>query len=138
MKGIELPINALVIIIIAVLVLLGIAALWMSGWGGGSQGVTVEAAKAAACSALMRNYAGCSAIFPKDITISNFDANMNGATGAAEATTNFNNGALPSCNSATLPAQNGDNLQTLCYCYYNTKTIATAVADCRKLCGCGG
>jgi hypothetical protein len=129
MKGIELPINALIIITVAVLVLLGIVALWMSSWGGGSRGVTIEAAKSAACSELMRYYAGCTAKDPKDIPISNFDANRNGNNGDAGT---FDSTKTVCGTSAD--AANGDNLQTLCYCYYNAKTASA----CRITCGCGG
>jgi hypothetical protein len=119
MKGLELPINALIIIVIAVLVLLGIAALWMSGWGGGSQGVTVEAAKAAACGVVMRDSRGCMSVTPSTITfdgntptVPKFDINKDNLFTAA------------------------DNLQLLCSTYYGTG--AAAASDCRKICGCSG
>jgi len=140
MKGIELPINALIIIVVAVLVLLGIVALWMSGWGGGSQGVTIEAAKSAACSELMRYYAGCTAKEPYTIGISGFDADRDGSPDMGTAAKSW-------CWTATSPAgctakskcdgtiaTDKDNLASLCSCYYNAWTAA----DCRRLCGCGG
>jgi hypothetical protein len=120
MKGIELPINALIIITVAVLVLLGIVALWMSGWGSGSQGVTIEAAKAVGCSALLRDSAGCTAVDPALIIfdganafrhVVKFDADGDGTPGEALE----------------------DNLQNLCNRYYGTSTAG----DCRKVCGCG-
>jgi len=122
MKGIELPINALIIIVVAILVLLGIVALWMSGWGGGSQGVTVEAAKATGCGALMRSAGGCTGVTPANIFydgqnlvnhVLKFDADGDGTAGDADGT---------------------DNLQSLCTRYYNAATPS----DCRKVCGCSG
>ena len=120
MKGIELPVNALIIITVAIVVLLGIVALWMTSWGGGSQGVTIEAAKAAGCGELMRTGAGCTGVDPATIIydgtnahlhVLRFDANGDGIAGAAT-----------------------DTLQALCNRYYGT----TTASDCRKVCGCGG
>jgi len=117
MKGIELPINALIIIVVAVLVLLGIVSLWMSGWGGGSQGITIEAAKAAGCGALMRNSTGCTGVDTDYIyydgsvlTVPRFDANGDGSFTHA------------------------DNLTELCARYYST---GTDKSSCRRICGCG-
>jgi hypothetical protein len=119
MKGIELPINALIIITVAVLVLLGIVALWMSGWGGGSQGITLEAAKTIGCAALLRDSAGCTSVDPGLIMfdgvsafrhVVRFDADGNGT-----------------------PGELTDTLQQLCNRYYGTATAG----DCRKVCGCG-
>jgi hypothetical protein len=118
MKGIELPINVLIIISVALLVLLGIVALWMSGWSGGSQGVTIEAAKAAGCGALMRNSSGCTGVDP---AIINF-------TGTYPA--------VPSMDVNHDDAINaGDTLQSLCNTYYGTAGSQNA---CRRICGCGG
>jgi hypothetical protein len=130
MKGIELPINALIIITVAVLVLLGIVALWMSSWGGGSQGVTVEAMKAAGCGALMRDARGCTSIDPatqiyfdgSTATVPKFDINKDGKFCPAG----------PTC----VAADPADSLQLLCSTYYGTS--ATGASDCRKICGCGG
>ena len=121
MKGIELPINALIIIVVAVLVLLGIVALWMSGWGGGSQGVTIEAAKASGCAALMRDAAGCTSVDPATIL-------YDGGT-TSKSAFKFD---VKSDGDTT-----NDNLQVLCDTYYGTSG-ATKASDCRKICGCGG
>jgi hypothetical protein len=142
MKGMELPVNALVIILIAVLVLLGIVALWMGGWVAGAQGVTIEAAKAAACSELMRYYLGCTALEPYTIGISNFDANKNGAILSGILPGDWcwaigvPGGALacPAKSVCGTTSTGKDNLASLCSCYYSAWTAS----DCRKLCGCGG
>ena len=114
MKGIELPINALIIVALALLVLLGIVALWMSGWGGGSQGITIEAAKAAGCGALMRSAGGCTTVDPSIIL---FDGSTAGVP------------------LFDVPG-GADNLQRLCEYYYGV--AAADLVACRKVCGCGG
>ena len=54
MKGIELPINILVIVAVAIIVLLGVIALFYSSWFGGTQPMSLEAAKAQACNVASR------------------------------------------------------------------------------------
>lgn len=49
MKGIELPINITVIIVIVVIVLLGIMALFNTGWGSGSSILSTESVKNSYC-----------------------------------------------------------------------------------------
>jgi hypothetical protein len=133
MKGIELPVNALIIISIALLVLLGIVALWMSGWGTGAQGVTVEAAKAAGCGALLRDSRGCAAVLPSGIyfdgnnaTVPKFDVNKDGKI--CPAGPDGIEGTTDDCAPA-------DSLQFLCSTYYGTGATASA---CRQVCGCTG
>lgn len=126
MKGTELPISTIVIIALVLVVLLGIVALWMSSWGGGAQGITLEAAKSNACAEVMRYFEGCTAKHTYEVRINNFDANHDGnILGGTEA-------AYPT--SCTTPAGGNDNLARLCACYYNAATDS----DCRKVCGCGG
>ena len=57
MKGVELPINVLVIVAIAVIVLLGLIALYFLGFGPFSTGVSLQAAKSQGCQALVNG--GC-------------------------------------------------------------------------------
>lgn len=118
MKGIELPINTIIVIAIALLVLLGITALWMSSWGGGSQGVTMEAAKAAGCGALMRNSTGCAGA---DTTAINYTG-----TYPAVPRMDVNNDHN---------IDGGDTLQHLCETYYGV--AAGDQVGCRRVCGCG-
>ena len=129
MKGISLPINTLIIVVIGLVVLLGIVAMWFGGFSPFSTSISVEGAKNALCDEEVRE--GCDDETRMQ-TIDSFDANKNGAVGAAEATQNFNWGAPPACTSATLPANHGDNLASICYCFYGR----TTEASCRKLCGC--
>jgi hypothetical protein len=67
-KGIELPINILVVVAVAVIVLLGVVALYFSGWFSGTAPVTLEAAKAQACNIASRQ--GCGVADPTAITVS--------------------------------------------------------------------
>jgi hypothetical protein len=65
MKGVELPINVLVIVAIAIIVLLGLVALYFLGFGPFSTGVSLQAAKSQGCQALVNQ--GCG---DTDITVS--------------------------------------------------------------------
>ena len=56
-KGIELPINILVIVAVAIIVLLGVIALFYSSWFSGTGTISLEAAKGTACNAAVRE--GC-------------------------------------------------------------------------------
>ncbi len=112
MKGVELPITALIIIALGLLVLLGVVALWMGGWSGGSTGVNVEAAKAAACGVVMREEAGCSTTTPSTILL---------------------DGTEPGVPAFDVPGA-ADNLQMLCETFYGV--TAGSASECRQVCGC--
>ena len=78
MKGIELPVNVLVIIAIAVLVLLGLIVIFSFAIGGASP-IQVMLEKGPACQkyGAPNDCAGEGAISPNSITV-NIDANHNG------------------------------------------------------------
>jgi hypothetical protein len=97
MKGIELPINILVIVAVAIIVLLGVIALFYSSWFTGTAPVSLEAAKSQSCNAMSR--AGCNAS-PSDISV-NYDANKDGTI------------------------DGGDTLDQLCIEYYGVIETAT-------------
>lgn len=78
MKGIELPVNALIIVILAVLVLLGILALYAGVWSPSSGGIILESAKNNGCHMLASM--GCNAADTNIITV-NYDASGNGNIG---------------------------------------------------------
>ncbi len=135
MKGIELPINILVIIAVAVIVLLGVIALYFSGFMGPAGIVTQDAAKSSACKLVMSNVGGCMSSDPTAIVLGEtgvppFDANRDGHlcyTGTTDT----------AC--AGPPALPTDTLQLLCQTYYGISSAATdRVAQCRKVCGCTG
>jgi len=90
MKGLELPINVLVLIAVAVIVLLGIVALYFTGFLGPSGQVTLSTVTSTACGSWQRqNYPDAS-----NIEISNYDANGDNSLNPASDCT-------------------GDNLETL-------------------------
>lgn len=134
MRGIELPINALIIIVIAVIVLVALIAMFYPAFSGGSQTVSVESVKSTACQILVEAKK-CGATTPltntSQITISNFDANKDGTNGDNMANTVNSGVTFPtSCTTASHPDH--DNLASLCICYYS---IYTEVG-CKALCGC--
>ena len=125
MKGVELPINILVIVAVAVIVLLGIVALYFAGFIGPASTINQGAAKTAGCSYVMNNPNGCQTVTPINIIFggaggpSRFDVNGDGTYTAA------------------------DNLQALCERYYSVvptvpADIAKDASNCRKVCGCQG
>ena len=107
MKGIELPINVLVIVAIAVIVLLGMVALYFAGWPSIQRPISYEAVKSTACDELIRT--GCGDT--EAIGIANFDVDGSGTMG-----------------------DSGDTLQALCEEYYGVE--ADDQVGCRLKCGC--
>jgi hypothetical protein len=74
MKGIELPINILVIVAVAIIVLLGIIALFYSSWFTGTGPVTSQTAVSQACNIATRT--GCEAT-PLTITMTGYKGYLN-------------------------------------------------------------
>jgi len=116
-KGIELPINILVVIAVAIIVLLGVIALYFSGFMGPAGVISSESAKNAACQRVMRNPAGCVTVDPSTILL---DGSIAGVPG------------FDADNDGDVDAD--DDLLDLCQNYFG----ATTKSDCRKLCGCSG
>jgi hypothetical protein len=131
MKGIELPINILIIIAVAVIVLIAVVAMFYPAFSGGGGTVSSDVAKSAACQILVSRQ-GCtnSAITTSGITISNFDADKSGGFNPGIATGN----SCPTIGSVGPPivATSSDNLYMLCQCYYSV----SGDAACKNLCGC--
>ena len=111
MKGVELPINILVVIAVAVIVLLGVIALYFGGFVKPAELINQEAAKSKYCALVMRDPAGCTTVDTSAIGITDFDANGDGT-----------------CCDAS------DTLQALCETFYNVG--AGDMAGCRRTCGC--
>jgi len=139
MKGLELPLSTIVIIAMVLIVLLGIVALWISGFGGGATAISVEAAKSAGCGRLMRDIRTCSAVDPYGEIpfdgsvpgVPKFDVNKDGLFCSVIASVPP---AVGPC-----AGQPTDTLQTLCETYYGiSPTDAQRFSQCRKVCGCGG
>jgi len=110
-KGVELPINILVIVAIAVIVLLGLIALYFVGWGPFAGAAGLEGVKNAACRELVQENR-CNLTTLSLIPTPNFDADKDGTPGETAAA--------------------GDNLDNLCEKYFNYPDDA----DCGRLCGC--
>ena len=122
MKGVELPINILVIVAIAVIVLLGLIALYFVGWGPFAGVAGLEGVKNEACRELVQGQ-NCG-VETLTITISNFDADGDGSNDPTQVFT------------WTAPdnSTDGDNLAALCYYRY----ARTSDAACKTLCNCPG
>jgi len=108
MKGVELPINVLVIVAIAVIVLLGIIALYFAGFGPAAGQVNLQTATSAACGSWRAR--GSTTVSADTITISSFDANGDGTITAAAG-----------CGGTA------DNLETLGVKYYGTTACSTTL-----------
>ena len=116
-KGVELPINILVIVAIAVIVLLGLVALYFTGFGPFSATAGIEAVKNQACTELNPR-AGCTAAV--DTITVNYDVNGDGAIVLAD-----------------------DNLQTFGIKYYGCPAFDAAnpspTTSCvKRVCSCPG
>ena len=112
MKGVELPINVLVLVAIAVIILLSIIALYFIGWSPFGGFISLSTLKNTGCSNFSFNY----------------------ACGARNATTK--DICLPSNSYLTKPCRpdgtDASNLFRLCFQYFNVSDDA----GCREVCGC--
>jgi hypothetical protein len=125
MKGIELPINVLIIIAVAVIVLIAIIAMFYPAWTGGSSTMTIEGAKSNACQILTESKK-CS-VATSTIGVVGFDANKDA------------NHAIETQLDAAVSA--GDTLSALCDNYYQINAVTAGTASqaeirCKQLCGC--
>lgn len=93
MRGVELPVNTMVVFVLAVIVLLGILALFLGVWSPLPGAITPQAALNTACLRLVTTR--CDTDLTK-IIVQNFDADKDGKTGGS-----------------------GDNLKNLCLNYFN-------------------
>jgi hypothetical protein len=130
MKGVELPINSLVIIVICLIVLLSVVAFYFFGWRPWSMTVTQESARNNACQMLA--VMGCRA-HPANISVSSFDADKDGnidpLTSSIYITT-------ISCSNPS-DVNTFDSLWSLCVCYYNLPQTDGGVESCKTdICGC--
>ena len=120
MKGMELPVNTLIILVIAIIVLIAIVAFFWGVYDPSKQGMNLETAKTNAC--MMLNNLGCG-VDTSTIAISGFDANKNGVLGDL--------GADGVCTQG-----GGDNLHMLCKCYYGISGNSEE-EDCKTvICNC--
>jgi len=129
MKGLELPINALIIIVLAVIVLISIILLFTTGIKLPQNVITAQTALSNACLLLYNNF-NC-AKSTNSIVLNDFDADQDGSVGTLETGSGWTWG--DSCNPS--PPADGDNLASLCACYFQVSGSG-AEANCKKLCEC--
>jgi len=122
-KGISLPVNILVIIVLALIILIAILALFYGIWPQGVSGVNLEAVKNNACQLLVTTDCGEA----RFVTISNLDADKDGSN---DPSTGWTWGTT--CPTDPADTTLGDNLAALCACYY----FRTDEIGCKELCGC--
>lgn len=114
MKGIELPVNVLIILVLGLIILIAVIVLVQNGSKPATDSVDLTTAKNNACQMLVS--LGCH-VNPQSVRISNFDANKKDGLDA------------------------GDNLMELCKNYYlidgSNDNYASVEDQCRvEICGC--
>jgi hypothetical protein len=126
LKGLELPVNTMIVVVVCLIVLLAIVALFYGTWNSGKGALSQEAAKNSACQALVAM--SCNAD-PSSISVRDFDADRDG---------NLNTvGNLKgACNSAQ-----GDTLYMLCKCWYGISEVLYPTPEqfndqCKSVCMC--
>jgi hypothetical protein len=121
MKGVELPINVIVLVVLALIVLLGILALFFGVWPQGSTGINLEGAKNGACQILISTNCGS----PSSVNVKDFDADKDGTLNEVGPESSIN---AADCGKPGFK----DNLAMLCLCWYGANE-----ADCKtRVCGC--
>lgn len=138
MKGVELPISTIVVIVISILVLVAIIVLFNNVWNPGSDLAKLEGAKSNACQ-MLSSINGCKSTdngITKTIVVNGFDADKDGTQDSGQNVGTV--GVLgTSCTKNDLNAQ--DNLFKLCECWYMIAgTTDEMINDnCKKqVCGC--
>lgn len=119
MKGVELPINLIIIIALALIVLLSVVSLYFSGWLPGALTINVDSVKTESCKRLMPQCYNDVSL----VTIDNFDADKDGILDPDIG--------VGDCSEPGGPSN--DNLYMLCQCYYNANED-----ECRDICMCKG
>ncbi len=121
----ELPINVMVVVLIALVVLIAIFALFSGIWSPSTETLGLETVKSRACSNLVSM--GCT-VDTKDIAINDFDVDGDGKIGASDS------GASCTDSNVGKNPENCDNLYTLCVKKYSIPLGGET--RCKQLCGC--
>jgi len=137
MKGTELPINAIIIIVLALIVLIAILAFYFNVWNPSVDATKLEAAKRVACNKLV-SMGGCDSpnIYTYNILTDGFDADKDGKLDPGD------NRITNQCDSDPGNAASEDNLRTLCQCNYMVGIVGLgaetdAETECKRIvCGC--
>ncbi len=122
MRGVELPISAIILIALAIIALIALIAFLYPEFLGQSESFSVVSVKNTACMEFLDN--NCD-VDPMNIDV-NFDADRNGE-------------AIPrtDCDRSCGPGISCDNLRTLARCWFGCPDL-TIVQCAKKLCGCPG
>ena len=122
MKGVELPINTMIIIVLCLIVLLAIVVLFFGTWNPGQGTLSQEAAKNNACQLMIATRCTSN---PENVIVRDFDADRDGKSNTVGAGTG-------ACGS---PGQ-GDTLYMLCKCWYGIPVDANFNKNCKAVCMC--
>lgn len=119
-KGLQLPVNVLVVMIVAIIALAGVLSLFLGGYNQPSGTVGLEGARNAGCTQLLSSGKCSDANAPTFIGIKNYDANEDGRT----------------FQTSVQAAANGDSLAALCVNKY-AADVTNMVRTCNiRVCGC--
>ena len=121
LKGVELPINTMIIIVLCLIVLLAIVVLFFGTWNPGQGTLSQEAAKNNACQLMISSR--CT-LHPENIVVRDFDADRDGNS-------NTVGGGTDNCGTAQ-----GDTLYMLCKCWYGIPVDANFEKNCKAVCMC--
>jgi hypothetical protein len=131
LKGVELPINAIIIILLCIAVLLAVITMFFGVWRPGQGSISLEAAKSSGCQ--MLSSMGCNAM-TASIPIRGFDANKDGTLSEGSAKS-----IITTATTCPLTISTQDNLLMLCQCWYLITGADENAVDskCKKqVCGC--
>lgn len=123
MRGVELPINTMIIVILCLVVLLAIVVLFFGVWNPGKGVLTQEAAKNNACQLLIASRCN---VNPETIIVRDFDADRDGNLNTLGA-------GIGDCGTAQ-----GDTLYMLCKCWYGIPVSTDFDKNCKTICMCEG
>jgi hypothetical protein len=121
MKGLELPINVMVILVLGIIILIAVIALIYGAYPPSIKSVDLTTVKNSACQVLTSMGCGGS---PSSIIISNFDANNDGK---------LDGGSDWTFGAGNCARSGEDNLASLCECYYSIMdedACKTQICDC--------
>jgi len=125
LKGVELPINTMIIVVLCLVVLLAIVVLFFGVWNPGKSTLSQEAAKNNACQLLIASRCN---VNPENIIVRDFDADRDG---------NLNTIGAGIGDCGTNPGQ-GDTLYMLCKCWYGIPVNTDFDKNCKTICMCEG
>ena len=121
-----MPVNVIIVVVIALIILIAVVVLFMDAWGSPQGSLPLESAKNSAC----QTFVGLRcAVSTESIAIPNFDADRDGTFGLGEEDSGWIFDSL--CGQV---GSGGDNLASLCDCYFDLHSETA----CKSLCLCQG